>query len=101
VSPFPVLRRIRAERRATAETRAAVAAYVSAVRATLPAFDSVTDATLVTVGGALLTAAATGPGLSRLSDVLAMGSEFVDTADLSGLLAIAHEHLEPLVFDAT
>lgn len=100
MKPFSALSRIRADRRATAETRAAVTAYTSTVRATLPAFDTVEEQALVTLGGALLFAATTGPDLSYLSDVLAKGSEFVDTADLSGLLAIAHEHLSPLLFDA-
>lgn len=96
MSPLTVSSR----RRAARETRAVVGTYTAAVRSALPAFDSVTDATLVTLGGALIVAAETGSGLSHLSDVLAMGSEFVDTADLSGLLAIAHEHLSPLLFDA-
>ncbi|WP_144680308.1 hypothetical protein [Cellulosimicrobium sp. TH-20] len=98
--PFAALSRRRAERRAAREVRAVVADYTAAVRATLPAFDSVESGTLVDLGTALLVVAATGSTLERLRDVFAMGSEFVDTADLAGLAALAHAHLGPVLFDA-
>lgn len=94
------LSRRRAERRAARQARAVVRTYTRAVRASLPAFDDVEDVTLVNLGTALLVVAATDETLERLRDVFAMGSEFVDTADLAGLLALAHAHLRPLFNDA-
>lgn len=91
------LSRRRAKHRAARQTRAVVRTYTRAVRATLPAFNDVEDVTLVNLGTALLVVAATDETLERLRDVFAIGSNFVRTADLAGLLALAHAHLRPLL----